>query len=491
MTNELNRNADPAIMDRDFHLHPFTALSEHANSKPIIMMKGKGVRLWDQSDNEYIDAMAGLWCVNIGYGREEVAEAISTQALTLPYFHGFTSMVSAPPALLAEKIIDMTPSRLSRVFYGISGSDANDSATKIVWYYNNVLGRPKKKKIIARDRAYHGVTVAAGSLTGLEGVHKAFDLPIFDVLRLSVPHYYWAAGDGLTEEEFTDQLVQEITNMIEREGADTIAAFIAEPIMGAGGVILPPVGYFEKIQKILKANDILFIADEVICGFGRLGKNFGSEVFALDPDIMTIAKGITSGYQPLSGCIVSQEVYEGLEKGSDEIGFFGHGYTYSAHPIPAAAALANLDLIERDGLVANASKTGAYFQQQLCERAGGHPLTGDVRGTGLIAAVELSASKDRHISFDPALGVAKRVYTKALEKGMITRALQASDILSFCPPLTVTRSEVDEVVDKLVDSLDTVCDELVSEGSLKVGGNMSFCKPRDTAGLEVKLRNKA
>ncbi len=454
-------NLNAEAFDRDYHLHPFTDLKSLASSGPLVIERGQGTRLWDSKGKEYIDGLAGLWCVNIGYGRSEIAEAISQQAQTLPYYHAFAGMTSTPPALLSERVVNMAPANMKRIFYGASGSDANDTAVKIVWYYNNAKRRPKKKKILARSRAYHGVTVASASLTGLEGVHKAFDLPVFDVVRLSAPHYYWAKGDGISEDEFVDNLIAELEDTIEKEGAETIAAFIAEPIMGAGGVIVPPDGYFRRVQEILKANDILFIADEVICGFGRLGEMFGSYVFDLKPDIITIAKCITSGYQPLSGCMVNTKVYEGLEAGSSEIGFFGHGYTYSAHPIPSAAALANLDILESENLVENASEVGAYMQEQLRLCAGSHPLVGDVRGHGLIAGVELSASKDRHEPFAPAMGVAKSVYAEALNHGLITRALQGGDILAFSPPLTITNSEVDEIVDKLVSALNVVSDNLV------------------------------
>ncbi len=462
-----SNSSDLAAFDRKYHLHPFTNLRAHTQSDPVVMMKGKGARLWDSSGKEYIDALAGLWCVNVGYGREELAQAMSQQARTLPYYHAFASMTSSAPAQLAERIIHLAPDRMRRVFFGNSGSDANDTAIKIVWYLNNALGRPRKKKIIARNRAYHGVSVASASLTGLDGVHRAFDLPVFDVLRLQTPHYYRVAASGISEDEFSGQLASELEAVIEREGAETIAAFIAEPVMGAGGVFIPPTGYFNRIQKILKDHDILFIADEVICGFGRLGAWFGSFTFGLDPDIMTIAKGITSGYQPLSGCMVSQDVYEALEKGSDEIGFFGHGYTYSSHPIPAAVALANLDLIEQEGLVANSAKVGAYLQQQLTKRIAPHPLVGDVRSKGLIGAVELSASKDSYAPFDPALGVARQVYATALSNGLISRALQDSEILALSPPLIITFEDVDEILDKLLLSLDSVCDSLISSGSIE------------------------
>ena len=460
---------DLAEMDRAYHLHPFTSLSTHASGAPTVMARGKGCRLWDVSGRDYLDGMAGLWCVNVGYGREEITEAMRVQAETLPYYHAFASMTSEAPARLAERVVKMSSARMSsRVFYGNSGSDANDTAVKLVWYYNNVLGRPGKKKILARSRAYHGVTVASGSLTGLEGVHRAFDLPVFDVPRLTVPHYYWVADTGISEDEFAFQLAQELETVIEREGAETIGAMIAEPVMGAGGVFCPPRGYFDLVQPILKEHDILFIVDEVINGFGRLGTIFGSELFSIEPDIMTVAKGITSGYQALSGCLVSDAVYQVLERGSDEIGFFGHGYTYSAHPIPAAAALANLDIIERERLVSASAVMGAYFHDQLQSRVSTHPLVGDVRGVGLIAGVELVAGKRPRKPLDLGLGAAKRVYDAALRKGLITRALQASDILALSPPLVISESEIDELVEKLVDALDEVWDELVSSGGCKI-----------------------
>ncbi len=456
-------------MDRAYHLHPFTSLSAHTNGAPTVMVRSKGCRLWDISGRDYLDGMAGLWCVNAGYGREEITEAIRVQAESLPYYHAFASMTSEAPARLAERIVNMSsfPTN-SKVFYGNSGSDANDTAVKLVWYYHNVLGRREKKKILARWRAYHGVTVAAGSLTGLDGVHRAFDLPVFDVPRLTVPHYYWVADTGISENEFAGQLAQELISVIEHEGAETIGAMIAEPVMGAGGVFCPPRGYFDLIQPILKEHDILLIVDEVINGFGRLGTNFGSELFSVEPDIMTVAKGITSGYQALSGCLVNDDIYQVLERGSDEVGFFGHGYTYSAHPIPAAAALANLDIIEREHLVSASAVTGAYFHNQLQSRVSTHPLVGDVRGIGLIAGIELVANKQPRKPFDPRLGAAKRVYEAALRKGLITRALQATDTLAFAPPLVISESEIDELIEKLVDALDEVCDELVSSGECKI-----------------------
>ncbi len=455
-------NRDLAELDRTYHLHPFTSLRAHADGKPTVIVRGEGCRLWDDEGREYLDGLAGLWCVNAGYGREEIADAIRAQAARLPYYHAFASMTSEAPARLAERIVTMAPPHFSKVFYGNSGSDANDTAVKLVWYYNNIRGRPQKKKILARSRAYHGVTVASGSLTGLEGVHAGFDLPVFEVPRLTTPHHYWVADSGISEEDFARDLARELEVVIEREGAETIGAMIAEPVMGAGGVFVPPRGYFDLIQPILKSNGILLIVDEVINGFGRLGTTFGSEKYAITADIMTVAKGLTSGYQPLSGCLVTDAVYQVLEQGSEGFGLFGHGYTYSAHPVPAAAALANLDIFERENLVGEAAERGSYFQRRLRSEVGAHALVGNVRGEGLIAGVELVAAKAPRVPFEPGLAVARRVYAAALRKGLITRALQSSDILAFSPPLVISEAEIDELIEKLVDALDEVGDELVS-----------------------------
>ncbi len=454
-----------AEMDRAYHLHPFTSLRAHASGNPTVIVEGKGCRLWDCSGREYLDAMAGLWCVNVGYGRREIADAMREQAVKLAYYHAFASMTSDAPAELAARIVTMAPSSFCRVFFGNSGSDANDTAVKLVWYYNNTIGRPLKKKILARNRAYHGVTVAAGSLTGLDGVHESFDLPLIEVPRLTTPHHYWVAETGISEEEFSEQLAQQLESVIEQEGAETIGAMIAEPVMGAGGVFVPPRSYFELIQPILKANDILLIADEVISGFGRLGADFGSNLFQIEPDIMTIAKGLTSGYQPLSGCVVTESVYEVIEQGSERVGFFGHGYTYSAHPIAAATAMINLDIIKREELVKASAERGEYLNRQLIAKVLPHPLVGNVRSKGLIAGVELVANKTPRESFDPQLGVAKRVYQSALDKGLITRALQSSEILAISPPLIISTTEIDELISKLIAALDEVHDELDSSSS--------------------------
>ena len=451
-------------LDKESVFHPFTALAQHMETGPRLMARGTGSRLVDTQGREYIDALAGLWCVNVGYGRTEIAEAVFRQMQALPYYHAFASMGTEAPAHVASRILRMAPGNMARVFFGLSGSDANDTQVKIVWYYNNLKGRPQKKKIISRKRAYHGVTVVAASLTGLPVLHNAFDLPIDRVKHTETPHHWRNAPAGMSEEEFGRHLAGELDALIEREGPETVAAFIAEPVMGAGGVIVPPANYFAEVQKVLKKHDVLMIADEVICGFGRLGRMFGSEVFGIEPDLVTIAKGITSGYLPLSASIVSEEIWQTLMEGSKDLGVFGHGYTYTAHPTSCAAAMANLDIIERERLDERAAETGSHMQARLRETFVGAPSVGEVRGMGLIAAVELVADPATRRSFEPSLKVAQRVARKALDRGLITRALPNGDALAFSPPLVITREEIDACVATLDRAIGDVRDELVREG---------------------------
>ncbi len=454
-------------LDRRYAFHPFTSLAGHERHGPAVMMvRGEGVWLEDHEGKRYLDGMAGLWCVNVGYGRREIADAMQRQATTLSYCHAFSSMASDAPARLAERLVQSAPVPMSKVFYGNSGSDANDTQVKLAWYYNNVKGRPKKKKIISRQRAYHGVTIMAGGLTGLPGVHAGFDLPLPFVRHTLAPHRLWE-GWGLSDAEFVAKLSRDLERVIHAEGADSIAAMILEPVMGAGGVIVPPPGYHEAVSEILSSHDILIIADEVVCGFGRLGSLYGSPAMNLVPDTMTIAKGVTSAYFPLSGCLVSEPVWRTLVEGGEKFGVFGHGYTYSAHPTGAAAAMANLDLIEQEGLVEAAAEQGRYLHERLGAAFGDHPLVGEVRGFGLIGAIELVARKDPPKAFDLKLGIAARVAKAALARGVITRALPNADALAFSPPLVITRDEIDTLVGGVRDALDAVAGELESEGTWK------------------------
>ena len=432
--------------DNSSLLLPFTSVAASTAHGPAVMTDAQGVTIRDDQGNEYIDGMAGLWCVNAGWGQEEIVSAIAQQAQKLAYYHSFAATSNEPALALADRLVKLAPGNMSKIFFGNSGSDANDTNVKLVWYYNNLRGRPAKKKIISRHRAYHGVTVAAGSLTGLAGVHRAFDIPLPMIRHTSTPHYYRFGAPGQSEVDYAQQLAAELEQLILDEGPDTVAAFIAEPIMGAGGVLLPPEGYFPAIQAVLKKYDILMIADEVICGFGRCGAWFGSEIYAIEPDIVTIAKGLTSGYIPMSGSLISEEIWKVMLSGSEEMGAFAHGYTYSAHPVAAAAAMANLDILVRDNLIERAASTGAYVQQRLRDTFADHPFVGEVRGIGLIAAIEFVKDKRTKEPFSVKLGLAARLASLAREEGVISRALSDSTALSFAPALVISRDECDELI---------------------------------------------
>jgi L-2,4-diaminobutyrate transaminase len=416
----------------------------------------------DIHGRSYIDAMAGLWCVNVGYGRADLAEAMRASAERLGYYHAFSSMGTDTPGLLADRILGIAPAGMSKVFFGCTGSDANDTQVKLVWFYNNVLGRPEKKKIIARSRGYHGVSIMAAGLTGLAGLHANFDLPLPMIRHTTAPYRLWEAEPGMTDEEFAQKLADDLETLILAEGPETVAAFIAEPVMGAGGVLVPPDTYFARIQEVLRRYDVLLIADEVITAFGRLGHWFASDLFGLEPDLITVAKGLTSGYFPLSGCIVSDRVWQVLVEGSAGAPF-GHGYTYSAHPLGAAVSLANLDAIENEGLLARATERGALLQSLLHEAFDDHPLVGEVRGMALIGALEFVAGRDPAVRFDPARKVSARVTRRCLELGVITRALPAADTISFSPPFVISEDEVAELVRITKQAVDDVAAELRSE----------------------------
>jgi L-2,4-diaminobutyrate transaminase len=462
MSSVTNVSTDPRELDRQFVFHPFTALADHeTNGSPAMIVSGRGTRLYDADGREYVDAMAGLWCVNVGYSRPEVADAIAEQARRLPYYHAFSGLSTDKPALLAERVLSLAGHSMAKVFFGNSGSDANDTQIKIVRLYNNLLGRPRKKKIIARSRGYHGVTIASASLTGLPAMHADFDLPTPDVRHVRAPYRLWEALPGETDAQFSARLAAELEARIIAEDPNTVAAFIAEPLQAAGGVLVPPVGYFEAIQEVLDRHDVLMIADEVVCGFGRLGQWFGSDYFHIRPDLMTVAKGITSGYVPLSACLVSEKLCAVLA--APEAGAFQHGYTYSAHPLAAAAATANLDVVENEGLMARAGAQGEKLRGALADAFADHPIVGEVRGAGLLAAVEFVAHRDPEMRFDPALKVGSRVVRECLDRGVITRALPAADTISFSPPFVVTDDEIDIMVTVAREAADAVAEQLARE----------------------------
>jgi L-2,4-diaminobutyrate transaminase len=438
-------NDQLALWDRESFFHPSTHLAQHARGETPsrIITGGKGVYIEDRDGRRLLDAFAGLYCVNVGYGRQEIIEAIATQARDLAYYHAYVGHGTEASITLAHMILERAPEGMSKVYFGLGGSDANETNVKLVWYYNNILGRPEKKKIISRWRGYHGSGLVTGSLTGLKLFHDKFDLPLPRILHTEAPFYFRRRDLAQSEAEFVAHCAAELEALIEREGADTIAAFIGEPALGTGGLVPPPAGYWEAIQSILARHDILLIADEVVTGFGRLGSMWGSEHYAITPDIITIAKGLTSAYAPLSGSIVGDKVWKVLEQGTDSFGVIGHGWTYSAHPIGAAAAIANLELVDSLGLVDNAGDVGAYLKAALTDAVGAHPNVGDIRGEGLLVAVEFVAEREGRRFFDPGEKVGARVAAALLAEGVIARAMPEGDIIGFAPPLCLTREEAD------------------------------------------------
>ena len=383
-------------LDRASTLHPFTQLKDFATGKlgePTIVETGKGIRIQDATGRSYIDGFAGLYCVNVGYGRTEIAEAIARQAYRLAYYHSYAAHTTDELAILSDRLVRMAPGKMSKVFYGMSGSDANETQAKLVWYYNNLRGQPRKKKIISRLRGYHGCSVVSGSMTGMSFYHDHMDLPFAGILHTGAPHHYWGAQPGETEAEFSKRLASELEELILREGPETVGAFIGEPVLGTGGITPPPEGYWPAIQAVLRKYDVLLIADEVITGFGRIGTPFGSHLYGIEPDLITVAKGLTSAYFPLSAAIVGEKVYKVMEEGADRIGAFSHGYTYSGHPIGAAAANAVLDIVEKEDLAGKARDVGGYFQERLKASFAQLPIVGEVRGVGMLGALEFVSNR--------------------------------------------------------------------------------------------------
>ncbi len=434
--------------DRENFFHPSTHLAKHARGEmPTRVISGaKGVFIEDRDGKKLLDAFAGLYCVNVGYGRTEIAEAISTQAHELAYYHSYVGHGTEASITLAKMVMDRAPANMSKVYFGLGGSDANETNVKLLWYYNNILCRPKKKKIISRWRGYHGSGLVTGSLTGLELFHKKFDLPLDQVIHTEAPYYFRRDDLDMSEADFTTHCVQKLEELIAREGADNIAGFIGEPVLGTGGIVPPPEGYWAAIQAVLKKHDILLIADEVVTGFGRTGSMMGSTHYGMEPDIITIAKGLTSAYAPLSGSIVSDKVWKVLQDGTDEFGPIGHGWTYSAHPIGAAAGVANLKLIDDLNLIENNTVIGDYLRAGLVKRLADHPNVGDIRGVGMLAAVEFVETKPGRKFFDPSKGVGAQIAAALAAKGVIGRAMPQGDILGFAPPFCLTKAEADIII---------------------------------------------
>ena len=439
----MNKPASLAELDKLQSIHPHTNLRKHEDKGPVIMTRGRGIYVYDADDRQYIEGMAGLWCASLGFSDERLIAAATKQLNTLPYYHGFAHKTSDVAIEAARALLAIAPGNMARVFFGTTGSDANDTAIKIVRYYNNALGRPNKKRIVSRTRGYHGVSLATASVTGLPNIHAGFDLPGPGVLHTDCPHHYRYAQPGENEQDFARRLAANLEALINKEGADTIAAFIAEPVMGAGGVIVPPATYFDVVQPILKKHDILLIADEVICGFGRTGQMWGSQTYNIDPDIVTCAKALTGAYVPFSATMISARVYDPVAEHSARLGNFGHGYTYSAHPLGAAVAIEALKIYREMDTAARVRALAPQFQDGL-RRLGDSPIIGEVRGVGLIAALELTSDKAAKTPFPAAAAVATHFADRAHAHGLVVRPL--GDAVALCPPLVIKPAEIDELL---------------------------------------------
>ncbi len=452
-TNSLSRR------DADALFHPYTNAVANDRDGPLVITRGEGVRVFDEDGRDYIEGMSGLWCASLGFSEGRLADAAARQMRTLPFYHGFSQKSHPPQIELAERLLALAPVPMKRVFFCNSGSEAADTAVKLIWYYNNARGLPQKKKIVSRFKAYHGVTVAAASITGLPANHTAFDLPVAGFLHAGMPHFYRYGAPGESEEAFATRCAEELDKLILDEGPETVAAFFAEPVMGAGGVIVPPRTYFEKIQAVLAKYDVLFVADEVICGFGRTGSYWGCETFGIRPDILTCAKALTSGYLPISALLIGEKVYDAVAPQTDAIGTFGHGFTYSGHPVPAAVALETLKIYEEMDLVTHVRRRSKPFLERLGSFAT-HPLVGETMGVGLVGAAELVADRESRTPFDAGLKVGPRVAARAQEHGLIVRAM--GDRVAFSPPFVISEDEIHQMFDRFSAALEDTARELAA-----------------------------
>ncbi len=446
MASPPNPTANPnSLASRDiaYHLHPYTNQSLFPEQGPIIITHGEGIKVFDEDGKAYIEGMAGLWCANLGMGNQaRMLKAVTRQLERLPYYHTFASKTSDITIELAERLIAMAPAPMSKVLFSNSGSEANDTAIKLIWYYNNARGRPDKKKIISRAKAYHGVTVATASLTGLPRNHQDFDLPIAGILHTSCPHHYRFGLPGESEEAFATRCADDLEKLILTEGPDTVAAFVGEPVMGAGGVIVPPATYWEKIQAVLTRYDVLLHIDEVICGFGRTGNTWGAQTYGIKPDMIACAKGLSAAYLPISALMMSDDIYQATVTESAKIGTFAHGFTYGGHPAAAAAALEAQKIYVEEGLFERARELSPQFQDGLRQFAS-HPLVGEVRGVGLVAGIELVKDKATREPFDPTVNIGLIAEKCCLDEGLILRPI--GDTLAICPPLIISPTEIDQL----------------------------------------------
>jgi 4-aminobutyrate---pyruvate transaminase len=440
-----------AMRDVAYHLHSQTNLRAHEQNGPLVIVRGEGVHVFDEQGKRYIEGMSGLWCAALGFGEKRLARAAAAQLDRLPYYHTFYGRSNDVCIELAETLVGLAPVPMSKVFFAASGSEANETMVKLAWYYNNALGRPEKRKIIARLRGFHGITIAAASMTGLPTMHRDFNLPLPGFLHTACPLYYRGGRPGETEDDFATRLAEELDQLIRAEGPETVAAFIAEPVMGAGGVIVPPASYFPKIQAVLRRHDVMLLADEVICGFGRTGNWFGTQTFDLQPDMISLAKALSGGYYPISAVLISDKIYQAVADNSAKIGGFGHGFTQSGNPVGAAVALEAIRIYQERDIVGHVRRVSPRLLDGLRAFAG-HPLVGDVRGVGLIAGIELVADKASKRPFDPRHRVGARLESHALAHGLVLRAL--GDSIACTPPLIISEAEIDDLLARLAKALD-------------------------------------
>lgn len=445
------------LLDRATLIHQQTDLAAYEETGGTIIRRGEGVYVFDEAGNRYLEAMAGLWCASLGFSEKRLADVAYRQMLELPYYHTFFAKSHVPSVELADRLLSIAPKGMSKVMFQCSGSEANDAAIKLVWYYNNALGRPKKKKIIGRIRGYHGNTVASVSVSGQPHMQGDFDVPLPQFRHTDNPHYYRFHETGESEEAFSQRMADNLERLILDEGPDTVAAFFAEPVQGGGGAITPPAGYFERIQPILKKYDILFLADEVICGFGRTGNMWGSETYGLKPDMVSCAKALSAAYQPISALMISDAIYQAMVAESKKLGTFGHGFTYGGHPVACAVANETLKIYEERDILGHVRRVSPLLQDGL-KALEAHPLVGNARGIGLIAGVEIMADKDRRIPFAPEMKAGIVVQEECQKAGLIVRAI--GDRIAFTPPLIISAGEIDELLGKFARALDAAVPRL-------------------------------
>ncbi len=455
-----------SAMARDiaYHIHQQTDLKAHREQGGTLFVKGDGIHVFDETGKEYIEAMAGLWCASLGFSEKRLAEAAYKQLLELPYYHTFFGNGHTLAVDLAERLIAMAPVKMSKVLFQCSGSECNDAAVKLIWYYHNAIGKPEKKKIIGRERGYHGNTIASVSISGQPHMRAGFDIPLPGFKHTDNPNYYRAHEEGETEEQFSDRMAANLEKLILAEGPETVAAFFGEPVQGGGGAITPPRTYWAKIQAVLKKYDVLFVADEVICGFGRTGNMWGCQTYDLKPDMLSCAKALSASYQPISALMISEKIYEAMVQQSEAHGSFGHGFTYGGHPVACAVAIETLKIYEERDLIGHVKSVSPAFLAGL-EKFRDHPLVGDVRGVGLIAGIELMADKAKRAPFPAERKMGNRVMAKAAEHGLIVRAI--GDRIAFTPPLIITEGQIAEMCSRFGRALDDVQAELKAEGAAK------------------------